>query len=177
MKLRSRAYLPLLALPIAAVPAFVARAQTAPGTRYSDPSGFSIQVPAGFTRNTERAPAGSVLFMGKTANNYTPNILIQPGTSGTQNFDDVSQASDKGLMSDKAATILGRRTVKSGPGSPAMIWHVRRKATDTITVEQWQILSFHNGKACIISTSALIENTKTQGPLMEQVVNSFRWDK
>jgi hypothetical protein len=148
--------------------------------RYANPGGFSLEAPAGWRRDDARgsgtAKPDTARFFGPTANNYTVNLAATSAPVGNATIDALVGGLKQEAAQSKGGFMVTADKRMTVDGAPTAVVHSRRKMPSAnITVEQRQLVSLKGGKAAVLTMSFLPSTVKTNDPIWERIVKSFRW--
>jgi hypothetical protein len=143
---------------------------------YSSKNGYSIVAPAGWTVDTSKKANSDVIFMGKQANGFRPNLSVTVTASGGQNLSQVrSYINTAYPRVFKNYQKLGQGNTKLG-GVPAVFVSATHKTGSPNTlVRMYQVIALRKGAAYIVTCTARNADYAKSDAAFKKALASMKW--
>jgi hypothetical protein len=161
--------------------------------RYVDKTnGWSLEPPTGWqieqthlqakqpTNQMEKSDSKGPLIVtwyGPTKNNYRLNLRVRTAPYSGKSLDPLIADGKKAYSQDPDVVKILSDKKLTLSGSPAWTISVQRKMPDGLLLEQRQVVALKSGRVVILTGSIPSATAKEDGPVLDKVRDSFKWDK
>ena len=152
-------------------------AQGKPGIVHTDvKSGYAIVLPSGFKKESAADPIGNVQFTGPTDNGFAASVAIIGFPCESETPESIGKAAVAQVKNDPSYKVISAGIFKSSTIS-GYTWLYERKLPDGAVIMQKGFVSVKKSTAAVVNFVAEKAAFPKYEKLVQESLNSFKWNK